>query len=89
MRYCVAQGNPFDGVTLYGPFDTTEEADEWATANGDNLDWWIVDLNSPHDATLCIEHHKDGTCETCGRDVETDDQECRGEAEARKENKVD
>lgn len=47
MRYCVAQGNPFDGVTLYGPFETSEEADDWAAANDGNFDWWIVNLNDP------------------------------------------
>lgn len=28
---------------------------------------------------LCIDHHKDGTCVRCGRDVDTDDQECIGD----------
>lgn len=49
MQYCVAQGNPFDGVTLYGPFETSEEASEWAESNDGNFDWWIVNLNAPED----------------------------------------
>lgn len=48
MNQCaVAVGDPFDGLSFYGPFDDHDAAVEWA----DNLDntWWIVPLNPPDD----------------------------------------
>lgn len=45
MKYCVAAGNPFEGLTLHGPFDTWEEANEFAAST--DGDWWIVDLHDP------------------------------------------
>jgi hypothetical protein len=40
--YAVAVGNPFDGVTLFGPFYNSEEADEWGESVQD--DWWVVEI---------------------------------------------
>jgi hypothetical protein len=42
MKHLVAKGNPFDGVTLYGPFDEGDDALEWAEFNDTEGDWWIV-----------------------------------------------
>jgi hypothetical protein len=38
----VAVGNPFDGITLFGPFQDETEALEWA--EGTSGDWHIVHL---------------------------------------------
>jgi len=46
MQYCVAVGNPFDGVTLYGPYETSEEAEESEEFNNGS-DAWIVTLYQP------------------------------------------
>jgi hypothetical protein len=51
--YVVVVGNPFDGMTIYGPFDGPTEADEWTQGNAktdlDGVDWWIMPLESPVD----------------------------------------
>jgi len=41
-QYVLIHGNPVDGCEYYGPFTSTEEADEL----GDKLqgDWWITKL---------------------------------------------
>ena len=40
--------NPFDGITLYGPFDTLEEAIAYAEFNAlDYEDWWVTKLHPP------------------------------------------
>lgn len=39
-------GNPFDGIRIYGPFATGEEANEFADEQKLG-DWWAVPLLSP------------------------------------------
>ena len=52
-QYMVTVGDPFDGFTHYGPFDSAEEANAWAdnenTASGvvGNESWWVGVLNLP------------------------------------------
>jgi len=38
--FVLATGNAFDGIHLFGPFDSHEEAEEAAEDVHD--DWWIV-----------------------------------------------
>lgn len=45
--HIVVVGNPFDGLSVFGPFATFEEARAWADANGRNDDWRVVLLHSP------------------------------------------
>jgi len=46
--WIVATGNPFDGIEIWGPFDTNDAAIEWATANGgDYEDWNVVEVTNP------------------------------------------
>ena len=49
--HVVVVGNPFDGMTIHGPFATGDEANEWADCNDktdlDNVDWWVICLESP------------------------------------------
>ena len=48
MPKCVvAYGNPFDGVHLAGPFDSLNEAGDWADLSLGSEDWWAVGLESP------------------------------------------
>lgn len=44
--HVVVSGNPFDGMTVWGPFKTGEDATLWADAEIDS-DWWIVPLEYP------------------------------------------
>jgi predicted RNA-binding Zn-ribbon protein involved in translation (DUF1610 family) len=38
-------GNPFEGYTYHGPFDTFEAAEEYAEAvSGGGSEWWVGDL---------------------------------------------
>lgn len=43
--YVVSIGNPYDGISLVGPFDTTEEANEYA--DGLNDEWHVMELTPP------------------------------------------
>lgn len=45
----VISGNPFDGMTVHGPFSEANEANEWASANNALRDesWWVVPMESP------------------------------------------
>lgn len=43
-EYIVMVGNPSDGFTHYGPFDSFDDADEWC--RGVSHDTWIVQLHS-------------------------------------------
>jgi hypothetical protein len=44
-KYVVVSGNPFDGMTIYGTFDTHEDAQQWA---GPQLDeWWVLEVKAP------------------------------------------
>jgi hypothetical protein len=46
----VMSGNPVDGVTLYGPFATVDDANEWADHQHKFLsEWWIVTLRNPEE----------------------------------------
>ncbi|HQR42033.1 MAG TPA: hypothetical protein PLX97_05100 [Gemmatales bacterium] len=44
--YVIAIGSPFDGLRLYGPFNTPEEAEASYYDMNDDFDWWIVELKS-------------------------------------------
>jgi hypothetical protein len=43
----VVFGNPFDGLTLYGPFEEGDDAVRFAEDNAHESDWWIIDLLAP------------------------------------------
>ncbi len=49
----VAVGNPFDGIVLYGPFKTADEANGWADCNPvtdlSNETWWVMRLERTTD----------------------------------------
>lgn len=34
-------GNPVDGFQYHGPFDSTEDAADWASRTQD-ADWWVA-----------------------------------------------
>lgn len=42
----VITGNPVDGFAYHGPFESEEEAQEWAE-NECQDDWWVAPLASP------------------------------------------
>lgn len=44
----VVSGNPFDGMTISGPFGDFDDASEWAERNTDES-WWTVNLENPLD----------------------------------------
>lgn len=48
-KFIIASGNPQDGFSYTGPFDTYGAALEYAEDFGEALekDWWIVTLNEP------------------------------------------
>jgi len=45
--FVVAVGNPFDGISLFGSFDTAEAANEWADREVRNETWWVMSLLDP------------------------------------------
>lgn len=48
MTYIVVTGNPFSGLTLYGPFASFDAADEWAQTNCNDTEWTIVEVCNPN-----------------------------------------
>lgn len=51
--FVVASGNPFDGLQLYGPFWSEDDATEWVES-GDYEPWDVVRLEPPHDGPLAL-----------------------------------
>lgn len=48
--HVVIVGNPVDGVEIFGPFKTGDEATEWGDSHADvgkYRDWWVVPLTAP------------------------------------------
>jgi hypothetical protein len=45
--FIVAVGNAFDGLTVYGPFDTSEDAQTFGQDCRRGEDWTIVELEKP------------------------------------------
>lgn len=45
--YIVCHGNPFDGMSLVGPFDDPGKANDYADQHIKNTDWWIVSPQQP------------------------------------------
>lgn len=43
MKYTVAYGDPFSGLSFYGVFDSFEDAEVWANDH-DTLGYYIVGL---------------------------------------------
>ena len=46
----IVHGNPCDGITIIGPFESPHEAEEWAETNLDRSDgdhFWSTPLYSP------------------------------------------
>lgn len=51
-QYVIAYGNPFDGLSLIGPFDRSEEACDYATLMPRNHEWNVVELEAIPDHVL-------------------------------------
>ena len=47
LLHIVAIGNPFDGLSMHGPFGSPEEAGDWAADQGDP-EYHVVAVNYPH-----------------------------------------
>lgn len=45
--WIVSMGTPFDGLTLYGPFDNSQQAIEWASENDNGEPWEVAEINRP------------------------------------------
>jgi hypothetical protein len=48
FEYCVLTGSPIDGFEVSGPFDTHDEACEWASELAEG--WWVMVLNAPEES---------------------------------------
>jgi hypothetical protein len=47
-NWAVVIGNPIDGITVYGPFETLEDACSWGeTITSSDGDWWPTSLVDP------------------------------------------
>ncbi len=44
--FVILAGNPVDGMTVYGPFDDAEDANDYAENNFDG-DWWVTKVEKP------------------------------------------
>ncbi len=45
--FLLVVGDPVDGFDYVGPFDSSEQAQEWAQEFTDGDSWWVVELQSP------------------------------------------
>ena len=43
----VVRGNPIDGLEFFGPFDSEDDATEWADNHRDSRDWWVAYVTKP------------------------------------------
>ena len=43
--YTIAVGNPWDGITLYGIYDTFDDAELAAFQSFDGMDWWVLSIH--------------------------------------------
>lgn len=48
--YVVLTGNPIDGLSVYGPFEDAEAANEFADGCLRGNEWWSVTLHAPEEA---------------------------------------
>lgn len=44
--YVIAVGNVFDGITLYGPYEDNENAQQIAELEFNHSDWHVIPLHS-------------------------------------------
>ncbi len=50
MKTIVMCGNPVDGFNCVGPFDTVDEANDWADEHvAREYDWWVMPLAEPEE----------------------------------------
>ncbi len=47
MQFLLAVGSPFDGMSIYGPFESVDTAVEYAKVHHKTSTWWVVNLKSP------------------------------------------
>lgn len=45
--YVVIGGNPFDGMSVFGPFGDAEEGNEWAQDELKRDTWWTMKVEEP------------------------------------------
>jgi hypothetical protein len=46
MQFIIIYGNPADGFSHVGPFNSLDEATQYAAADKPS-DWWVVMLDAP------------------------------------------
>ena len=63
--YVVATGSPFDGLSVYGPFASNDEAVKWAECNVvtdlSDVPHWVVPLERTTDEAEEEEEEEHGT----------------------------
>lgn len=48
--FVVAVGNPFDGIELIGPFESADEANEYADQSFGGKDtWWVMKVEPAYE----------------------------------------
>ena len=62
--HVVLYGNPVDGIKLFGPFKTGDEAVRWAGREIDDA-WWIAPLSHPDDFSAEDDEDEGDLCPTC------------------------
>lgn len=45
--FVVISGDPFDGMTLFGPFEDGEDANSYADTELAKETWWVMQLKPP------------------------------------------
>ena len=47
MASVILTGNPIDGFQAFGPFDTSEEAEQFVEQEADGIELWVIPVNDP------------------------------------------
>lgn len=55
--WVIITGSPIDGLVLTGPFDSAEEAIEYAEYNFYCDNWWIKELEEPNNNGILVALH--------------------------------
>lgn len=47
MKWVICWGNPFNGLSLEGPFDSPQEAGDYAAESAGRDTWLIIAVSAP------------------------------------------
>lgn len=74
MKYVLLKGDPVNGFSCIGPFQSEDDAMSWAMVEWDHeSDWWPMEMTHPDkdfndEPVICVTCGTDRTCADCIQD---------------------